>query len=322
VSLEVTVVDDCGTQITSGSVIVSFSTGDEPISLSSLGDGRWSGTWTPQNTSTTAVAITAAAQTIAPPLQGSATIGGFAKANPSVPVVTSGGVVSAASYAGSVPVAPGSMMSIFGAGLAQGLTISQTLPLATTLGGTQVLLGGKAVPLLFTSSGQINALVPYDVVTNTAQQLLVSSGGAYSVPVPVTFADGAPAVFTSNQSGAGQGIAVGVKPDGTQYLNSPASPSPAGDALVIYCAGLGSVDQPVSAGSVSPASPLADTKNVVAVTIEGKAANVFYSGLAPGFAGLYQVNVIVPAGLTPSSNAPLVITVSGQSSPVTTVAVQ
>jgi adhesin/invasin len=122
--------------------------------------------------------------------------------------------------------------------------------------------------------------------------------------------------------GSGQGIVVGVKPDSTQYLNGPANPSPAGDALVIYCAGLGSVDQPVTAGSVSPASPLADTKNVVTVTIEGKAANVFYSGLAPGFAGLYQVNVIVPTGLTPSSNAPLVITVSGQSSPVTTVAVQ
>jgi uncharacterized protein (TIGR03437 family) len=321
-SVEVTVVDDCGNLITSGFVMVSFSTGDEPISLSSLGDGRWSGTWIPQNTSTTAVAITASAQTVTPPLQGSATIGGITQANPTVPVVTSSGVVSAASYAGSVPLAPGSMMSIFGAGLAKDLTVSQSLPLATMLGGTQVLLGGKPIPLLFTSSGQINALVPYDVVTNTAQQLLVISGAAYSVPVQVRFADGAPAVFTSNQSGSGQGIAVGVKPDGTQYLNSPANPSLAGDALVIYCAGLGSVNLPVTAGSVSPSSPLADTKNAVSVTIEGTAANVFYSGLAPGFAGLYQVNVIVPAGLTPSSTAPLVITVSGQSSPVTTVAVR
>jgi uncharacterized protein (TIGR03437 family) len=321
-SVEVTVVDDCGNSITSGLVSVSFSTGDDPISLLSLGDGRWSGTWIPQNTRTTAVAITASAQTVTPPLLGSVTIGGVTQANPTVPVVTSGGVVSAASYAGSVPLAPGSMMSIFGAGLAQNLTVSQSLPLATMLGGTQVLLGGKAIPLLFTSSGQINALVPYDVVTNTAQQLLVTSGPAYSVPVQVRFADGAPAVFTSNQNGSGQGIAVGVKPDGTQYLNSPTNPSPAGDALVIYCAGLGSVNQPVTAGSVSPSSPLADTKNAVTVTIEGKAANVFYAGLAPGFAGLYQVNVTVPAGLTPSSNAPLVITVSGQASPVTTVAVR
>jgi uncharacterized protein (TIGR03437 family) len=321
-SIEVTVVDDCGTPMTSGSVVTSFSSGDEPISLASMRDGRWSGTWTPHNTTTSPVVITAMAQTAAPVLQGTAMVGGSSRANPSVPIVQSGGVVSAASYAGSVPLSPGSMMSIFGSALAPALTVAQNLPLQTSLSGTQVLLAGKPVPLLFTSDGQINALVPYDIATNTSQQLLVVRGGAYSVPQPVTFADGSPAVFTTDQSGKGPGIVVGVRPDGTQYLNNPTNPSAAGEALVIYCAGLGSVDQPVAAGVASPSSPLANTRNPVTVTIAGMPANVFFAGLAPDFAGLYQVNAIMPTGLTPSSAAPLVITVAGQSSPPTTIAVR
>jgi uncharacterized protein (TIGR03437 family) len=316
VSLEVTVVDDCGTFITTGSVVTSFSSGDPPISLTSLNDGRWSGTWTPQGTAS--VSITATAQTVAPSLSGTALIGGSAKSNPAVPVVKSGGVVNAASNAPATPVAPGSYISIYGAGLAQGLTVASA-PFPTTLGGTQVLVAGQAIPLYFTSDGQINALVPYGTGTNAAFQLVVTRGGAYSTPQTVTFADGGPAVFLNAQGG---GIAVGVKPDGTQYIVDPAHPTTAGDALVIYCAGLGAVNQPVATGAVSPTSPLATTTNPVTVTIGGVSAPVFFAGLAPGFAGLYQVNVTVPSGVTASSTAPLVLTVDGQSSPPAPIAVK
>src|SRR5262249_27357923 len=141
-SLEVTVVDDCGNPMTSGSVVTSFSTGDEPVSLISLHDGRWSGTWTPRAVSS-AVIVTAVAQTVAPVLQGSVSIGGGSSANPGVPLINAGGVVSAASYGGRIPLAPGSMMSIFGSGLANGLTVAPSLPLPDTLSGVQVLLAGK-----------------------------------------------------------------------------------------------------------------------------------------------------------------------------------
>ena len=316
-SIEVTVVDDCGTPVTTGSVITSFSSGDDPISLTSLKDGRWSGTWTPHNVPTTAVSITATAQTTAPALTGTATIGGSSKTNPGIPLVKTGGVVNAASNAASTPVAPGSYISIYGSSLAQGLTVA-TAPFPTQLGGTQVLLAGQSIPLYFTSDGQINALVPYGLLTNASFQLVVTRGGAYSTPEPVTFADGGPAVFLSQ----GAGIAVGVKPDGTQYLVDAAHPTTAGDALVIYCSGLGAVTPSVPAGSVSPSSTLASTTNPVTATIEGIPATVFFSGLAPGFAGLYQVNVFVPAGLTPSATAPLVLTIAGQSSPAAAIAVR
>ncbi len=317
-SIEVTVADDCGNPITTGSVITSFSTGDAPISLTSLSDGRWSGTWTPQNTPTTTVSITATAQTISPALAGTASIGGTSNTNPGVPRVQSGGVVNAASNAPSTPVAPGSYISIYGSSLASGLTVA-TAPFPTTLGGTQVLLGGQAIPLYFTSDGQINALVPYGMATNATTQVLVTHANAYSTPQPVTLADGGPGVFLNPQGG---GIAVDVKPDGSQYLVGPSTPTTAGDALVIYCAGLGNVNEPVAAGSVSPGSPLAMASNTVTVTIEGIQAQVLYAGLAPGFAGLYQVNVVVPSGVTTNASAPLVITAAGQSSPSASIAVK
>jgi uncharacterized protein (TIGR03437 family) len=299
-------------------MITSFSSGDAPISLLSLGDGRWSGTWTPQNSPTTAVSITATAQTNAPVLTGTAMIGGTSNANPGIPKVQSGGVVNAASNAPSAPVAPGSYISIYGSSLASGLTVA-TAPFPTTLGGTQVLIGGQAIPLYFTSDGQINALVPYGMATNATSQVLVSYGGAYSTPQAMTIADGGPGIFLNPQGG---GIAVDVKPDRTQSLVGPSNPTAAGDALVIYCAGLGAVSQAVAAGSVSPGSPLATVINPVSVTIEGIQAQVLFAGLAPGFAGLYQVNVVVPSGVTTSSAAPLIITVAGQSSPATPIPIQ
>ena len=316
--VEVTAVDDCGTPMTAGSVVVSFSTGDAPISLVSLKDGRWSGTWTPQNTPTTTVSLSATAQTFAPVLTGTAMIGGTSNSNPGIPRVQPGGVVNAASNAASMPVAPGSYISIYGSSLASGLTVA-TAPFPTTLGGTQVLMGGQPLPLYFTSDNQINALVPYNMSTNATWQVLVTHDNAYSTPQPVVLADGGPGIFLNAQGG---GIAVGVKPDGTQYLVGPSTPTTAGDALVIYCAGLGTVNQNVAAGSVSPGSPLAIASNTVTAAIEGIPATVLYAGLAPGFAGLYQVNVVVPSGVTTNPSAPLVITAAGQSSPPAPIAIK
>src|ERR1035438_639439 len=93
-----------------------------------------------------------------------------------------------------------------------------------------------------------------------------------------------------DQSGAGAGVITVVKPDGTQFPNTPSEPAKSGDALVIYCAGLGAVNPLVPDGAAAPSSPPAMTVNPVNVTIGGKPAPVLFSGLAPGFAGLYQVN--------------------------------
>ena len=319
--MEVAVVDDCGNFLTSGTVVTSFSSGDPPLSLTSLNDGRWSATWQPR-ASATQVTITATAQEAAPSISGTASIGGALKSNPSTPVISAGGAVSAASFVANQPLAPGGFVSIFGANLSSGLNQSPTLPLATQLGATQVVMAGRSLPLQFATGGQINAIIPYDIPANATQQLIVVNGPAYSQPEPVIVAPAQPAVFTADASGTGAGIVVDVLPDGSQFVVNASNPASAGDAIVIYCAGLGPIDPPVAAGSAASLTQLSYTVNPVTVTIGGQSAQVLFGGLAPGFAGLYQVNAIVPGGIAPASNVPLVVTVAGQSSAPVTIALQ
>ncbi|HXP63259.1 MAG TPA: hypothetical protein VN829_22350, partial [Dongiaceae bacterium] len=129
---------------------------------------------------------------------------------------------------------------------------ANTLPLPTQLGNTAVVIGGQLAPLQFVTQGQINALVPYGVSMNTQQQILVQRGVTYSQPVSVDVAPAQPQIFRAG--GVNPGIIVAVKSDGTQFLVSSSSPASAGDVLVIYCAGLGPVDQNIEAGSQTPAS--------------------------------------------------------------------
>lgn len=320
--IEATVVDDCGTFLkTGGSVVASFSSGDPALSLLSLQDGRWAATWQPRS-SATQVTISVQAQEASPALQGTASIGGTLQANPTTPVINAGGAVSAASLTLHQPLAPGSFVSIFGANLSAGQTQSNSLPLATQLGATQVFLAGEQLPLQFVGGGQVNAILPYDVAPNSTQQMIVMNGPAISVPEPVVIAPAQPAVFTLDLSGHGAGIVVGQKPDQTQFVVDANHPLTAGDVAIIYCAGLGPVNPSVPAGSAAPLTPLSYTANTVTVTMGGVNAPVLFAGLAPTYAGLYQVNATVPSGITPGNNVQLVLTEAGQSSVPVTITVQ
>jgi len=105
------------------------------------------------------------------------------------------------------------------------VNIAAVLPFTTQLGSTQVILGGKKVPLQYVSAGQINAVVPYDVPANSTQQIIVINGTAVSVPEPVLIAPAQPAVFAV------------TKPNGS--LVDASNPASANEVLVIFCAGLG-----------------------------------------------------------------------------------
>jgi uncharacterized protein (TIGR03437 family) len=315
--IAVTIVDDCGNPMTTGSVTASFSDSDPSLALTSLNNGNWSATWQPRSSSAQVV-ITADAAEIAPAIQGTQSIGGALQTNPTTPSVNA--VVSAAKYAQNQPLAPGGFASIYGVHLGAGQNLAPALPLATQLGATQVVLGGRPLPLQFAGDGQVNAVIPYDVPPNTTQQLIVTNGPALSVPEPVVIASAQPAVFAQ---GDGSGVVFDVKPGQTaQVLVDANHPMSAGDAIVIYCAGLGAVEPPVAAGSAAPSSPPATTTNPVKVTIGGQTAQVFFGGLVGGFAGLYQVNAYVPKGITPGDAVPLVLTVAGFESAPVTVAVK
>jgi uncharacterized protein (TIGR03437 family) len=319
--LQVNVVDDCGEPMIAGSVDATFSSGDPELGLASIGGGQWAATWAPHRIAGGQVTITVNAKVASPALTGMAQLSGTVTPNLTIPVMNSMGVVSAANFS-PTPIAPGSFISIFGVNLATGLNSSTKLPLATSLGGTLALMGGELLPLQFTSTGQINAIVPYNVPVNGTQQMLIQQNNAYSLPEPMTIAIAQPAVFSQDETGQGAGIIVVVTPDQKQFLATPATPASAGDALVIYCAGLGAVSPAVPAGSAAPVSTLSNTVNTTTVKVGGQPAQVLFAGLAPGFAGLYQVNAIVPSGITPDANVPVVLTVGGISSSPVTVAIK
>jgi uncharacterized protein (TIGR03437 family) len=318
--LIIQVVDDCGNPMGPGTVAASFSNGDPQLSLVSLGGGMWSATWEPRYTAAAAsMVITVQAQSLQPVLTGTLQISGTLDPNQSTPAISNGGVVSAASFAAHAPLAPGGFISIFGANFTAGSNSASSLPLTATLGGVHVVIAGEQLPLLFAGSGQINAIIPYDVAPNSTQQLIVQQNMTLSLPEAVTIAPAQPALFTQDQSGAGIGVIVVLQPDGAGFEADSSHPASAGDVLVIYCTGLGAVNPTVLAGSAGPASPPSNTSNTVTATIGGQPAKVLFAGLAPGFAGLYQVNVLVPSGITAAPSVPVILMAGGLASPPVTI---
>ncbi|MBI3696509.1 MAG: hypothetical protein HY238_16920 [Acidobacteria bacterium] len=321
VPIEARIVDDCGAPLTSGIAVTTFSNGDSPLLLTSLRDGRWSGTWAPRGVRTLQTTVTLNAET-PPSLRGVVTVTGSLRPNANPPLVAPGGVVSAASFERQGPVAPGSIVAIFGTHLSDGVSLADRLPLDSQRMGTQVILAGRPLPLYYTSDGQLNAMVPYALEVNTSHQLIVRRGNTLSLPEAVTVAAARPAVFTVNGAGTGQGHIYRAGPSGEQILADARNPVRAGDVVVIYCAGLGAVDPAVEAGQPAPRAPLSQTANAVSLSVGGREARLLYAGLAPDFTGLYQINAVVPEGVTPGDQAPVVLTVAGQPSPPVTIAVR
>ncbi|MBZ5603727.1 MAG: hypothetical protein LAO79_15610, partial [Acidobacteriia bacterium] len=231
-ALAVKVVDDCGALVNSGSVILSFTNGDPPISLISTANGNWEGTWVPQHA---ASGFTVRADTQFQSLTGTVQVSGQVSSNPAVPAISPGGIVSSFDYA-SAP-APGLTISIFGSGLADS-AIPGTFPLPTQLGTTSVVLGTQLLPLYYVSDSVINVQIPYDVLLNTSTQIVVLRGNAVSVPLATAAFRAAPAVLSVNGTGAGQGHIYKYDSNGNAFQANPSSPASAGDVVVIYCVGL------------------------------------------------------------------------------------
>lgn len=319
--VDVSVIDDCANPMTSGNVTVGFSNGDPAIGLISLKNGTWAGTWTPQR-SVAQVTVTATAQIPEQNLQGQVQIKGGFETYTQPPVIGTGAVVNGASFAAQAPLAPGSLISLFGTQLAEGQGSASGVPLPSSLGGSSLLIAGQIAPLLFASDGQVNAVVPYGIAVNTPQQVVVSRASSISVPQSLILAAAAPGIFTVNASGQGQGIIVGVQANGQQPIADANNPVKAGQSIVIYCTGLGEVNPPVPTGTAAPFTQISQTVEPISVTVGGMPANVSFSGLTPGFVGLYQVNAIVPNGVTPGNQVPVVLTGAGQQSMPVTIAVQ
>jgi uncharacterized protein (TIGR03437 family) len=310
----VQVVDDCGTAANAGSVTLSFSNGDSPLSLLAVGNGAWTGTWVPTHTTATAAfAVRADAQSQQPALSGSVQVTGQVLTNPNVPIVNAGGVVSSGDYTSSPAL--GLLVSIFGSALADAPgTGAGNLPLPLQIGSTSVIVSGTQLPVLYANGLQVNALIPYDLAINSPHQLIVQRGNAISVPVKIAIFNAQPAILATEGNGTGQGHIYKVDAQGNAVLGDANSPASAGDVLVMYAVGLGPVTPPVKGGDPAPVAPSSSTVAKVTVTIGGLPSEVQFAGLTPGFAGLYQVNAVTPGGVTPGSQVPVVVSVGGTSS--------
>jgi len=198
-------------------------------------------------------------------------------------------VVNGASFSIG-PVAPGSIVSIFGTGLASAPLAASSASWPIAIGDTSVTFNGVAAPLYYVSSGQINAQVPFELGLGRVS-VQVKLGNQVSAPQTITLQAFSPGIFTLDSAGTGAILHADYA------LVSSSAPAQPGETVLIFATGLGSLRTPVPSGTPAPSNPPAETLDTPIVVIGGSSSQVTFSGLAPGFVGLYQVNVQVPLSL-------------------------
>jgi uncharacterized protein (TIGR03437 family) len=225
------------------------------------------------------------------------------------------------------PVGSGTIAAIFGSQLStSGAAFASSLPLPTTLAGVQVLVNGNPVPIFYVDANQADIQIPFGLTSGQMTVQVVRNGtpgNKISAPVdsiaPQLFAlRGLPAAPDSSP----YGIVINAS-DGTLALPSnlgvPAHPAHRGDVVTIYALGLGPVAPSVVTGAGAPgAEPLARSSNPVQVYFGGgfitpTAAVPDYAGLAPNYAGLYQINVTIPMN-APIGIVPVMLNMPGHAS--------
>ncbi|HWE52541.1 MAG TPA: putative Ig domain-containing protein [Bryobacteraceae bacterium] len=302
--LSIKLVSNCETSVANGQVVATFSNGDPPLALGlvNAATGIYSGTWTPR---ATAGQVTVTATVTAPGFTPSvARITGQVVAN-AAPVLATGGVLHIYDPQVGAALGQGTILQIYGSNLGAAPSVPSTLPLPTKLNGTQVIIGGIPAPLYYVSSGQIDAQLPAALTPGNNYQVIVNANGALSTPgsIQITAATPGAAAFPSGQI-------VAQHPD--YSLVSETSPAKPGEYLVIYLSGLGQTNDTIDDGAASPADPLGRPLVTPILTLNGTSIPIYFSGLTPGYVGLYQMNFQVPLD-TPNGDTQLVVSQNGLS---------
>ena len=224
--------------------------------------------------------------------------------------------VTGVSSAGPVPsfslsgLTPGTVTTIMGRNLSvnvSGTVTASQVPLPTQLSGVSVAVDGIAAPLVaVTNSGgqeELQIQAPFEISGRETVQVIVNSGRATNNAITVPVLPSRPSIVTVD------GIfASVVRADGTAV--TPLNPASAGEKLTFLCRGLGTVDPPATTGSQSSSDPLSRTVALPEMSIGGQTLAVEFSGLAPGFIGLYRVEATVPGGV-PAGIADVIVTMNG-----------
>ncbi len=249
------------------------------------------------------------------------------------PSIMTGGILNAASYAvlngAGAPVAPGSLVAIFTAPLGIPAATFSGSSLPDSLGGVTVTFNSVPAPIVQVWPGNalsptpyVSAQVPFEVLAagqtsaTVAVELTVNN-----VPAPIIYEQivpSSPGIFTIPPNGKGNAILVFINPMTNQPaiaapldagLSYPTAPIPRGTLGFFYVTGLGAMTPGVPDGSGT--CPAADgycyANATPTVTVGGVSADVKFAGQAPGFPGVFQVNIVIPQN-APTGTVPLVIT--------------
>jgi uncharacterized protein (TIGR03437 family) len=243
--------------------------------------------------------------------------GALAPASGPAPSITPGGVVPI--YSTSTTIQPGEWVSIYGSNFASATALwNGDFP--TFLGGISVTINLKPAYLWLVSPEQINLQTPDDTATGTVPVTVTTAGG--TATSTVTLAQFGPSfslldakhvagiILRSDGSGAyGGGTYDIIGPTGTS-LGYPTVAAKAGDPIELFGVGFGPTIPPVLAGQAY--SGAAGTTNPVTLFINNVSVTPPFAGLSS--AGLYQINLTVPAGLG-TRDVPVLATVGGMQTP-------
>jgi uncharacterized protein (TIGR03437 family) len=237
------------------------------------------------------------------------------------PAVADGATVNSASFAlHPAPLAPGSIAAIFGSNLNDGTPACSTSfvdgKLITSLCGASVTLNNIPAPLFYATPTQLGVQIPFELAGVASAQILVTVLGQNSTPRTVFLDTAAPGIFTLNQAGTGPGaVLIAISDIPTLAVAAGSVPGAAsrparrGEFVTIYATGLGltmtsPASPPLATGAPSTGE---ETATKATVTIDGLPAAVSFSGTAPGFVGLNQINVAVPQGSRVADDVSVVV---------------
>jgi uncharacterized protein (TIGR03437 family) len=226
---------------------------------------------------------------------------GLPAAADDAPTYSAASIVNAADNQ-TTTLAPNVITTIYGTGLSY-VTLAlrssdmrgDELPNVLSGSGVWVLVGGLTANIYYVSPTQINFLVPASFQP-TASNVQVVRDGTSGPLIPVRIAASAPALFQMDAQNA-----IATRPDGS--LLTPAAPATPGGIVILYGTGLGQTVPAAVFGQIPREA--AQVKQIAAfqIILDGipvDATNILYAGLAPGFAGLYQINLRIPTGTGPS----------------------
>lgn len=203
---------------------------------------------------------------------------------------------SASSAVFTAGISGGELVTIYGANLASNFVITQGgIPFPTTLGGVQVLMNNRPAPIYYVSPSQVAVIVPYGIPDEIVQIQVIRDSVTSNAVTSFKYQTG-PGLFSESEQG--QGLAKILHTDYRQV--TPDNPAIPGEVLQVFLTGLGPVFPSIADGGLGPVPPqqLAEATLAIGARVDNLDAPVSYKGLAPGLAGLYQVNMTVPAGVS------------------------